>query len=174
MFELTIHSPDGRELKRYELTGRRPIRIGRGVDCAIQIASPQVSRRHAQLEPLDEETWVLKDLESTHGCKVRGERIREITVVPGLEVTIGPAVLKFDNLTARIGEELDELLGDEDDGAPAAGADAAAQTSPRDAGADSTSRRAPKGTSAQPGAPAPKSGGGALGGLRDMFRKKKD
>jgi len=113
MFELTIFSKDGRELKRYELNGTKPIKIGRAIDCDIKIAVPEVSRRHAQIEQIEEDEWVIKDLGSTHGCLVRGERIREVTITPGLEVSIGPAVLRFENMAARIGAELDRLLGDD-------------------------------------------------------------
>ncbi len=126
MYELTIHTREGRELKRYELSGTRPIRIGRAVDCDIQIAVPEVSRRHAELIQVEKDVWIIKDLDSTHGCMVNGERIRELTIQPGLEVTIGPAVLRFDNLTARIGRELDELI----EGEEAPGASPAAETLP--------------------------------------------
>lgn len=113
MFELTIFSKDGRELKRYELNGTKPIKIGRAIDCDIKIAVPEVSRRHAQIEQIEDDEWVIKDLGSTHGCLVRGERIREVTITPGLEVSIGPAVLRFENMAARIGAELDRMLGDD-------------------------------------------------------------
>lgn len=121
MYELTICTKDGRELKRYELSGTRPIRIGRGIDCDIQIGVPEVSRRHAQLELVDDDEWVIKDLGSTHGVHVKGERIRELTIRPGLEVTIGPAVLKFDNMAARIGDELNRLIADDEPDDPAPG-----------------------------------------------------
>ncbi|HBS28400.1 MAG TPA: hypothetical protein DEB06_02870 [Phycisphaerales bacterium] len=115
MFELTIFSKDGRELKRYELNGTKPIKIGRAIDCDIKIAVPEVSRRHAQIEQIEDDEWVIKDLGSTHGCLVKGERIREVTITPGLEVSIGPALLRFENMAARIGAELDRLLSDEAD-----------------------------------------------------------
>ena len=113
MFELTIASPDGHVLRRVELTGSRAVRIGRSRECEIQLPIASVSRQHAELAPVDEETWVIRDLGSTHGCLVQGERIRELTIQPGLEVHIGPAVLRFDDLATRIGEELDQTITDE-------------------------------------------------------------
>lgn len=110
MFELTICTKEGRELRRYELSGTRPIRIGRGVDCDIQIGVPEVSRRHAQIELVDDDEWVIKDLNSTHGVHIKGERVREVTLEPGMEVTIGPAILKFENMASRIGDELNRIL----------------------------------------------------------------
>ncbi len=110
MFELTVCTKEGRELRRYELTGVRPIRIGRGVDCDIQIGVPEVSRRHAQIELVDEDEWVIKDLNSTHGVLVKGERVREVTIRAGMEITIGPAILRFEDAAARIGAEINEML----------------------------------------------------------------
>ncbi len=110
MFELTVCTKEGRELRRYELTGARPIRIGRGVDCDIQIGVPEVSRRHAQIELVDDDEWVIKDLNSTHGVLVKGERVREVTIRAGMEITIGPAILRFEDAAARIGAEINEML----------------------------------------------------------------
>lgn len=110
MFELTILTKSGRELKRYELTGEKPIKIGRALDCDIKIGVPEVSRRHARVEQVDEDEWRFTDLESTHGSYVEGKRVNDVVVTSGLEVVIGPAVLRFENLAARIGAELAESL----------------------------------------------------------------
>jgi len=118
MFELTIAAPDGHVVRRIELSGQRRIKIGRSRECDIQLPIPAVSRKHAEIEPLDEGTWVIRDLDSTHGCLVKGERIRELTITPGLEVHIGPAVLKFDDLATRIGAELDRIITEDDASSP--------------------------------------------------------
>ncbi len=115
MFELTILTKDGRELKRYELSGTRPIKVGRAIDCDIKIGVAQVSRRHAKIEQVDEDEWVFTDLDSTHGSFVKGERIKEAVIEAGLEVMIGPAVLRFENLAHRIGAELNAMLDDGED-----------------------------------------------------------
>jgi len=113
MFELTILGKDGRELKRYELSGSKPIKVGRAIDCDIKIAVPQVSRRHATIEQVDDNEWVFTDLDSTHGSYVNGERIKEQQIESGLEVVIGPAVLRFENLAHRIGREINDMLESE-------------------------------------------------------------
>lgn len=115
MFELTIAGKDGKVLKRLELRGERAVRIGRSPECEIQIPLPSISREHARLEPVDDRHWVIRDLNSTHGCLVRGQRIRELTITPGLVVEVGPAVLKFDELTTRIGQEMLASIRDEDE-----------------------------------------------------------
>lgn len=111
MFELTILTKDGRELKRYELSGTKPIKVGRALDCDVKIGVPQVSRRHARIEQVDEDEWIFTDLDSTHGSYVNGERIKETEIVTGLEVVIGPAVLRFENMAIRIGREIEKSLG---------------------------------------------------------------
>lgn len=113
MFELTILTKDGRELKRYELGGTKPIKVGRALDCDVKIGVPQVSRRHARIEQIDEDEWVFTDLDSTHGSYVNGKRIKETVIESGLEVVIGPAVLRFENMAIRIGREIEQSLGDD-------------------------------------------------------------
>ncbi|TVQ81547.1 MAG: FHA domain-containing protein [Phycisphaeraceae bacterium] len=114
MIELTILSPDGRVLRRLELTGERSIRIGRAKGCDVRLAHPMISREHAEIGPNREGQWRIRDLGSTHGTIVNAARIREMLITPGLEVRIGPIRLQFDNLASRIGAELDRLL-DEDE-----------------------------------------------------------
>ena len=43
---------------------------------------------------LDQARFYVRDLGSTHGVKVDGSRVEETSIRPGLEVTIGPAVLR--------------------------------------------------------------------------------
>lgn len=115
MFELTIAGKDGKVIKRLELSGERPVRVGRSPECEIQIPLPSVSREHAQIEPVDDRHWVIRDLNSTHGCLVRGQRIRELTITPGLVVEVGPAILKFDEMATRIGAEMLASINDDED-----------------------------------------------------------
>lgn len=109
MLEVTITSREGKTLKRYELVGSRPLQVGRGSICDIQVPLMDVSREHATLEPVGD-VWVLKDLESTHGCVVEGERVRAVPIRAGLEVRLGSARMRFSNLADRIGAELNAML----------------------------------------------------------------
>jgi pSer/pThr/pTyr-binding forkhead associated (FHA) protein len=129
MLEVTIFTKDGKELKRYELVGQRPLTVGRGTVCDIQVPLMDVSRQHATLEPDGENSWVLRDNDSTHGCVLKGERKRSIDVRAGLEVRLGSARMRFTNLADRIGEELNQLLADADPNAETA--DAVNETVPR-------------------------------------------
>jgi len=116
MFEVSILTTDGSVLKRLELSGSRPVRIGRSKECDIRIPVPSISRHHAEIVPLeDSRDWVIRDLGSTHGVTIKGSPITEATITPGMEVQLGPIILRFDSLTKRIGAELDAMLTDDDD-----------------------------------------------------------
>jgi pSer/pThr/pTyr-binding forkhead associated (FHA) protein len=71
---------------------RLPVVLGRGDDCKIRIPVASVSRRHCQLS-LDDDELVVKDLKSSNGTYVNGEKVRSHELVPGDLLAIGPAVL---------------------------------------------------------------------------------
>jgi predicted component of type VI protein secretion system len=109
-----IAGPDGGVLHHAELQGDRAVTIGRAPDCSIRVEDPKVSRHHVELKPLSgERGWVLRDMGSTHGCIVQGQRVRELVIRPGLEVKIGAAVLRFASAADRISAELNASLPDE-------------------------------------------------------------
>ena len=101
MYELTILNHHGEVLKRFDLSRvereHKRVVIGRADDCDVRIAHGQISRHHCAIEPVadGDQEWIVRDLGSTHGVKVDGSRVEETSIRPGLEVTIGPAVLKF-------------------------------------------------------------------------------
>lgn len=51
--------------------------IGRALECDISILEPALSRKHAELEPLDD-GLLLRDLGSVNGTFVNGEKIDEV------------------------------------------------------------------------------------------------
>lgn len=81
---------DGRE---HPLTSARTV-IGRGSDAGITIADAGSSRRHAEIL-WDGERAMLRDLGSTNGTKVDGQKIREAALAPGSTFTIGRTQLTF-------------------------------------------------------------------------------
>jgi DNA-binding winged helix-turn-helix (wHTH) protein len=69
--------------------------IGRGVDCAVRILSPRVSRRHARLV-VTEGSATLEDLGSKNGTYLRGRRLDAVApLVDGDEIAMGTALLIF-------------------------------------------------------------------------------
>src|SRR4029079_13004571 len=62
--------------------------IGRGVDCALRIESQEVSRTHAELYVRDGGWWI-RDLKSTNGTWLDGERVDEAPVPSEARVQFG-------------------------------------------------------------------------------------
>ena len=79
--------------RRHELDGDRTV-IGRSRDCDIQIADPNVSRRHAEVRR-DGEAYVLVDLDSTNGVEVGGKRVKRLELSDGSRFTIGSTEVVF-------------------------------------------------------------------------------
>jgi predicted component of type VI protein secretion system len=71
--------------------GKLPVHIGRGEDCKVRVPLPSVSRRHCELLVEDEE-FTVKDLNSSNGTFVNGERVRSRELVPGDLLALGPVV----------------------------------------------------------------------------------
>ena len=96
MMELHICSRTGGEvLRRFALGDLEELIIGRDEDCDIRIKSPVVSREHCTIEEDDSGTLVLTDSDSTGGTFVDDQKIDSVRLEDGLEVVVGPAVLKF-------------------------------------------------------------------------------
>ena len=96
MMELHICSrTGGKVLRKFALGDLEELIIGRDEDCDIRIKSPVVSREHCTIEQDDVGTLVLTDSDSTGGTFVDDQKIESVRLEDGLEVVIGPAVLKF-------------------------------------------------------------------------------
>ena len=103
--------------RTYELNVEKTT-VGRVEDNAFQIAEPSVSSHHAEII-LKGNDVVIKDLNSTNGTFINGEKITEAVLKPG-------QTLKFGQVELR-------LEGKDGAGAPAAGtkgAPAAASAAP--------------------------------------------
>ena len=117
MFEMVICTSDGKALKRFDLAraeqARKRIIIGRAEDCDVRIASSAVSRHHCVVEPdLDGGgDWIIRDLGSTHGVEMEGVKIEQAAIKDGLEVRIGPAVLKFQAVASRVAADIAREMG---------------------------------------------------------------
>jgi hypothetical protein len=81
---LQLETEDGSSLT----VDRRPIRIGRGADNDLVVRDVRVSRYHAAIEP-NPNGWVIRDLDSTNGTYVDGERIREVRIDTEAELSLG-------------------------------------------------------------------------------------
>ncbi|TML53707.1 MAG: DUF2662 domain-containing protein [Actinobacteria bacterium] len=89
--EVATLSWDGR---RHEIEKRRVV-IGRSKDCDIQVADPNVSRRHAEVRQEGAAHWVV-DLDSTNGTEINGRRLKRAKLRPGDTITVGSTELVFE------------------------------------------------------------------------------
>src|SRR5262245_29388429 len=63
--------------------------VGRHIHCDVRIDSARVSRRHCCLFS-EGDHLVVRDLDSTNGTRVNGDRVAVARLAPGDELTIGP------------------------------------------------------------------------------------
>jgi hypothetical protein len=75
--------------------GDRTVSIGRLPECDINLADPNVSRRHAELRPAGT-TFVITDLRSTNGTRVNGAPVSEQVLRDGDVITVGATALRFE------------------------------------------------------------------------------
>jgi hypothetical protein len=80
--------------ERHEID-KRVVVLGRGQDCDIQLADPNVSRRHAELRQEDTAYWLV-DLGSTNGMEVNGRRLRQAKLEDGDRITLGSTEMVFE------------------------------------------------------------------------------
>lgn len=76
--------------------------IGRSTDGDITIPSPEVSRRHAEIVPLADGSFEIRDLGSTNGTWVNGQRITRAVVRPGDRIRFGGFETALTALVSRI------------------------------------------------------------------------
>ncbi|KTR87077.1 DUF3662 and FHA domain-containing protein [Leucobacter chromiiresistens] len=84
---------------RHEL-GRGTTTVGRGSDCGIRISDNAASRKHLELI-WDGAAGIARDLGSTNGSKINGQRFREAALSPGTVITIGQTSLQFQLVPGR-------------------------------------------------------------------------
>ncbi|HEY9085090.1 MAG TPA: FhaA domain-containing protein [Candidatus Tyrphobacter sp.] len=71
------------------------VSIGRGEDVSVMLTDPSVSRRHASIAVVDG-VPVVRDLGSTNGTFVNGERVQTHTLSAGDRLTFGNTEMRFE------------------------------------------------------------------------------
>jgi pSer/pThr/pTyr-binding forkhead associated (FHA) protein len=89
-----VNAKSGEMLRAFALGDEAEVIIGRDTSCDICITSPSVSREHCVIEQLEGE-FVIRDLGSTGGTLQGGHRIEQLRVEEGLEIQVGPTLLRF-------------------------------------------------------------------------------
>lgn len=93
--------------KSFELSGNE-MTVGRLEDNQIQLEHASVSGHHAVLT-LDEQDYVLKDLDSTNGSRVNGEKITSQKLRRNDMVRLGNIELLYDSEHAPPGRPMPSL-----------------------------------------------------------------
>ena len=73
---------------------KRRVIIGRSRECDVQLADPNVSRRHAELRQEGASYWIV-DLDSTNGIEVNGRKLKRSKLETGDRVTLGSTEIVF-------------------------------------------------------------------------------
>lgn len=87
---------DGR---RYQLNNKRTV-LGRGTNCDIVLDDPGVSRHHAEIA-VEGGSASIRDLGSTNGSFVDGEKVTAARLTHGSTITIGRTRILFSNHNAE-------------------------------------------------------------------------
>lgn len=72
------------------------VQVGRSEDSDVFLVDPSVSRNHAEVE-LDGDTPVVRDLTSTNGTFVNGERVQVRRLMPGDVLTFGNTQMRLES-----------------------------------------------------------------------------
>lgn len=99
MGQLKVRDEDG---ERMVALDRPTMTVGRSKENEIVVKSSQCSRRHCQVEKVDQ-GFKLIDLESRNGTKVNGKFVNQHLLMHGDKVVIGDVTLEFDDPTAVTG-----------------------------------------------------------------------
>jgi adenylate cyclase len=87
-----------------QLLKGRSYAVGRTATCDLPIQDPTISRRHAELEVVDTGIRV-RDLGSTNGTFLNGERIVDAVAVPGARLAFGKVAFDVRDGLAGLSEE---------------------------------------------------------------------
>ena len=74
---------------------KRVLVLGRGQECDVRLADPNVSRKHAELRQ-EETSYRIVDLGSTNGMEVNGRRLRQAKLEGGDRITLGSTDVVFE------------------------------------------------------------------------------
>ncbi|HJT17192.1 MAG TPA: SpoIIE family protein phosphatase, partial [Thermoanaerobaculia bacterium] len=92
--EVTIYAPLANPI-RHELTPD-PVSIGRASDCTIPIKDRYLSRKHAEIAPING-SWILKDCGSANGTFLNGTRVdQDRTLRTGDRIRLGDTEIVFE------------------------------------------------------------------------------
>ena len=94
---------------------RGVLTVGRRETCDISLRFPNVSGLHCELAFKDAGFWQVRDLGSTNGIKVNGERVLNRPLRPGDEIAIAKRKYKIQyNLTPAAEAAIEAVLSEDE------------------------------------------------------------
>ncbi len=100
MPRIVIHGKE-QETRVFEITGDRPLSIGRAKSSDVMLDDPSVSRIHAVIRLTIDRHWQIVDRGSANGVNVNGTATTETVLRPNDEIVIGIYRLRFEDSKAR-------------------------------------------------------------------------
>jgi pSer/pThr/pTyr-binding forkhead associated (FHA) protein len=100
MPRLVIHDSQ-RGSRVFEITGDRPMSIGRAKSSDVMLDDPSVSRMHAVIRATMDGRWQILDRGSANGLTVNGTVTKEALLRPNDEILIGVYRLRFEDSKER-------------------------------------------------------------------------
>lgn len=91
----------GRDQGKHVPLEQRVYRVGREATCDIRLLDSEASRLHAELSPLEDGQFLLKDLGSSNGTTINGRPVQQQPLVSGDRIEIGATLLVFNGTTGR-------------------------------------------------------------------------
>jgi adenylate cyclase len=85
----------------FELSGDRPISIGRAKSSTLVLDHDSVSRQHALIRATPDGHWQIIDRDSANGVRVNGVAVKEITLRPNDEIALGDYRFRFEEPNVR-------------------------------------------------------------------------
>ena len=92
---------EGEASRVFELTGNRPLSIGRAKSSNLILDDPSISRSHAVVRASPDGQWQIIDRGSINGIKVNGRAIKEAALRPNDEITTGAYRIRFEEPDVR-------------------------------------------------------------------------
>ncbi|OVE81679.1 hypothetical protein BVY03_03105 [bacterium K02(2017)] len=93
-YQLVLHGSDGNR-RKFELGSKKLIKIGKKSDNDIVVGDNTVSRYHVEIQVMDDNTHILKDLNSTNGTTINNMKVKEAFLSQGDMIEIGESKIEF-------------------------------------------------------------------------------
>ncbi|MFZ0333223.1 MAG: FHA domain-containing protein [Candidatus Acidiferrales bacterium] len=100
MPRIVIHDKE-HEARVFEITGDRPVSIGRAKSSDVMLDDASVSRIHAVIRVTIDGQWQIVDRGSANGLNVNGAATKETVLRPNDEILIGVYRLRFEDSKER-------------------------------------------------------------------------